>query len=132
MLCNKYQEYRSGNRCRLSRKNRVHTDRSAIDYHEFVEESEAPDSTNATLPDIVERLRDKGKHTSSVVTGTFASKALLNEAADEIERLRNERINLLGRIRRIACSHKGIGLPGCTVCDPIWQEHVDISLGASI
>jgi hypothetical protein len=57
---------------------------------------------------------------------------LVEEAADEIERLQKERVNLLGRIRRIACNHKGIGLPGCTVCDPKWEQHVDISLGASI
>lgn len=47
-----------------------------------------PDETLYQNSDIVETLRHKGRRSSSIGTGAFAPKSLLNDAADEIERLR--------------------------------------------
>lgn len=86
MLCEKYMEGRSGNRCGLSHKNRVHTVPSAVGYHEFVEAS-GERGTEATFEptpesvDIVERLRERSREAGHPKASLYA------EAADEIERL---------------------------------------------
>ena len=97
MLCKKYMEGRSGNRCGLSRNNRLHTVPSAVGYHEFIESSEVEPSTVATFGDelkafaakLSDKLRDRAWDISSE-RGESDTTAALNILADEIDEVLHE------------------------------------------
>lgn len=70
---------------------------------------------------IENRLRYKGRHTSRIATGAFVPKSLLNDAADEIERLQKAINDAIDYCYKFEREHEA-GHLGIAALIPIQQD----------